>query len=390
MKKLNIPFHRPFITDDEINEVVETIKSGWWTTGPKAQKFEQEFNEYIGSKRSIVVNSWTAAAHLSLEAIGLKEGDEVIVPAITFTASAEIVCYFKAKPVIVDVDPVTLNISQMEIEKAITKKTKAIIPVHYGGMPCDMDEIMVIAKNYSAGDGIKVIEDAAHSLPAFYKNRLIGTIGDVTCFSFYVTKTLATGEGGMICTGNDEIADRCKVMRLHGISHDPWNRYTDEGSWYYEVISAGYKYNFTDIQAALGIAQLKKLNTMLEMRKEIAAKYDEAFKDCELLEIPARLSDRESSYHLYSIRLNLEKIKINRAQFINELKNAGVGSSVHFIPLYRHPFYRDNYYPELKNFPVSEESYPRLVSLPIFPGMTTEQTDYVCDRVLTILNSVKK
>ncbi|RJP69483.1 MAG: DegT/DnrJ/EryC1/StrS family aminotransferase [Ignavibacteriales bacterium] len=390
MKKLNIPFHKPFITDDEIKEVVDTIKSGWWTTGPKAQQFEMEFNSYIGSKRSVVVNSWTAAAHLSLEAIGIKEGDEVIVPSITFTASAEIVCYFKAIPVIVDVDPVTLNISPSEIEKAVTKKTRAIIPVHYGGMPCDMDEIMEIAKKSSANGGLKVIEDAAHALPAYYKDKMIGRISDVTCFSFYVTKTLATGEGGMICTDDEEIADRCKVMRLHGISHDPWNRYTDEGSWYYEVISAGYKYNFTDIQAALGIAQLKKLDAMLEMRKAIAAKYDEAFKSCGLLEIPTRLNDRESAYHLYPIRLNLEKLKINRSQFINEIKNAGIGSSVHFIPLYRHPFYKNNFNPEIKNYPVSENEYPRLVSLPIFPGMTDEQIDYLSDRVLSILKSSEK
>ena len=390
MKKIPIPFHKPFITDDEINEVVDTVKSGWWTTGPKAQQFEKEFNDFIGSKRSVVVNSWTAAAHLSLEAIGLKEGDEVIVPAMTFTATAEIVCYFKAKPVIVDVDYNTLNISPSEIEKAITKKTKAIIPVHYGGMPCDMDEIISIAKKHSTNGGIKVIEDAAHALPAYYKSKLIGRIGDVTCFSFYATKTLATGEGGMVCTDDEEIAERCKVMRLHGINHDPWNRYTDEGSWYYEVISAGYKYNFTDIQAALGLSQLKKINTMLGMRKSIAEKYDEAFKECGLLEIPLRLDDRESAHHLYSIKLNLEGLTINRSQFINELKNAGIGTSVHFIPLYRHPFYKDTFNLEEKSFPVSEAAYPKLVSLPIFPGMEPVQTDYVIENVLAILKSHKR
>lgn len=386
MKKFNIPFHKPFITQDEIDGVVDTIKSGWWTTGPKAQQFEKEFNEFIGSKRSVVTNSWTGAAHLALEAIGLKEGDEVIVPSLTFTATAEIICYFKAIPVIVDVDPLTLNISPSKIEKAITKKTKVIIPVHYGGMPCDMDEIMAIAEKYN----LVVLEDAAHALPAYYKNKMVGRIGHITCFSFYATKTLATGEGGMVCTDNDEIADRCKVMRLHGISHDPWNRYTKEGSWYYEVISAGYKYNFTDIQAALGLAQLKKVNSFLQKRKEIAKQYDEAFKDCNFLEIPPHLNDRESALHLYSIRLNLEKLKINRSQFIDELKNAGIGTSVHFIPLYKHPFYKENFNPDVNNYPVSEAEYPRLVSLPIFPGMEPEEIEYVTEQVISILHIAKK
>ena len=312
-----IQFHKPYITDDEINEVVDTVKSGWWTTGPKARLFEQEFNKYIESKRSIVVSSWTAAAHLSLEAIGLKKGDEVIVPAITFTATAEIVCYFGATPVIVDVDPATLNILPSEIEKAITPKTKAIIPVHYGGLPCDMDEIMELAKIHN----LKVIEDAAHSLPAFYKNKKIGTIGDVTCFSFYVTKTLATGEGGMICTNDEKIAERCSIMRLHGINNDPWNRYTKEGSWYYEVVSPGYKYNFTDIQAALGIQQLKKLELLWDMRKDIARRYSNSFCENEAIIIPKEDNIRQSSWHLYSIQLNLEMLKINRSSLLKNLRN---------------------------------------------------------------------
>ncbi|MCX6149031.1 MAG: DegT/DnrJ/EryC1/StrS family aminotransferase [Ignavibacteriales bacterium] len=381
MKQEFIHFHRPFITDDEITEVVDTIKSGWWTTGPKVQKFEHEFNQYIGSKRSVTASSWTAAAHLALEAIGLKAGDEVIVPSITFTATAEIVCYFGAIPIIVDVDKITLNILPEAIEKVVTAKTKAIIPVHYGGLPCDMDEISEIAKKYN----LKIIEDAAHSLPAIYKGKKIGTIGDVTCFSFYVTKPLATGEGGMICTENDEIADRCTVMRLHGISHDPWKRYSEEGSWFYEVISPGFKYNFTDIQAALGLSQLKKIDQLFELRKKIAAKYDAAFKETDLLRIPPRLGDRESSFHLYSIQLNLEKLRITRSKFIDELKKHEIGSSVHFIPLYRHPYYKNAYNLNENDFPNSEYAFPRLVSLPIWPAMTDAQVDKVIESVLSIL-----
>lgn len=386
MKDDFIHFHRPYITDDEINEVVDTVRSGWWTTGPKSKRFEQEFNSYIGSRRSVVVNSWTAAAHLALEAIGLKQGDEVIVPAITFTATAEIVCYFGAKPVIVDVHPETLNILPSEIEKAITPKTKAIIPVHYGGLPCDMDEILDIAKTYN----IRIIEDAAHALPALYKNRMIGTIGDVTCFSFYVTKTLATGEGGMICTEDDQIAERCTIMRLHGISRDPWNRYTSEGSWFYEVISPGFKYNFTDIQAALGLQQLKKVDMLWGMRKTIASKYDACFADSELIKVPPKLNDRQSAYHLYSIQLNLKMLNINRTGFIDALKQCGIAASVHFIPLYHHPFYKENFNLKNSDFPKSESAYPCLVSLPIWPGMTDVQINTVSDKVISLLRKHRK
>ncbi|HRI48115.1 MAG: DegT/DnrJ/EryC1/StrS family aminotransferase [Ignavibacteriaceae bacterium] len=376
-----IPFHKPYITDDEINEVVDSVKSGWWTIGPKTKKFEAEFNDYIGSNYSVSANSWTAAAHLALEAINLQEGDEVIVPAITFTATAEIICYFKAKPVIVDVQKDSFNISPVEIEKAITKKTKAIIPVHYAGLPCDMDEITDIANNYN----LKIIEDAAHSLPATYKQKKIGTLSEITCFSFYATKTLATGEGGMLCTSNEEIANRASIMRMHGMNRDAWNRYTSQGSWYYEVIAPGYKYNFTDLQAALGLAQLKKVDLLYEMRKTISDLYDTAFNDNEYLITPHKQEDRESAIHLYPLRLNLNKIKINRGQFIEEMKNRGIVCSVHFIPLYRHPFYRDTFSLCHSDFPVSEKIYAEQVSLPIWPGMTDLQINYIIENVLDII-----
>ena len=378
-----IPFHKPLITEDEIIEVTNTIRSGWWTTGPKTIRFEKEFNSYIGAKFSVTTSSWTAAAHLALEAIGLKEGDEVIIPSMTFTATAEIVCYFKAKPVIVDVQKDSFNIDPTKIERAITEKTKAIIPVHYGGNPCDMDEIMSIAKPHN----LKVMEDAAHSLPAWYKNKMIGTIGDVTCFSFYVTKTLATGEGGMLCTDDEEIAKRCSVMRLHGINSDAWKRYTNEGSWYYEVIAPGFKYNFTDIQAALGIAQLKKIDFMLEERKKIFREYNSLLGQNDLIKLYEYKKDRKPSYHLYPILLELDRLRISRSQFIDELKKNGIGTSVHFIPLYRHPYYRDTFKLSEKDFPVSEYLYPRIITLPIWPGMAEEQVERVAD---TINNLTRK
>ena len=386
MSKEFIQFHKPFITDDEIAEVSDSIRSGWWTTGPKTLRFEQEFNSFIGSKFSISAGSWTASAHLALEAYKLKENDEVIIPAVTFTATAEIICYFKAKPVIVDVQKDTFNIDTEQIEKAITNKTKAIIPVHYSGQPCDMDEILAISKKHD----LKIIEDAAHALPAYYKNKKIGTIGDVTCFSFYATKPLATGEGGMICTEDEQVAERCSIMRLHGINKDAWKRYTSEGSWYYEVVSPGFKYNFTDIQAALGLAQLKKIERMLDYRKKIFQMYNSAFKDNPLIKIYNIKKDRESAHHLYPILIDINNLTITRSGFINKLKELGIGTSVHFIPLYRHPYYRDflNLKPEM--FPVSEYIYERVITLPIWPGMQNSQINRVAEAVNNLTKKYKK
>lgn len=375
-----IPFHKPYVDESEVREVTDTIRSGWWTTGPKAQKFESEFNSYIGSRNSLAVSSWTAGAHLALEAIGLKPGDEVIIPAMTFTATAEIVCYFGAVPVIVDVQRDTYNIDPVEVERAITKKTKAILPVHYGGQPCDMDELGELAVN----NNIKVIEDAAHALPASYKGRKIGTISDITCFSFYATKPLATGEGGMICTDDPEIAKRCSIMRLHGIDSDAWKRYTSEGSWYYEVIAPGYKYNFTDIQASLGLAQLKKIDFLHQLRKGIYNKYLLGFGKNEHIKVNDIKTDRNSSHHLFPIELDLKKLTIDRSRFISEMKKSGIGASVHFIPLYRHPFYRDTYNLNLKNYPNSESIYSDIITLPIWPGMS----DHQIERVIEVVNGL--
>lgn len=386
MNKDYLLFHKPFISEEEINEMVDTLRSGWLSMGPKTIKFEEEFNKYIGSKKSVAVNSWTAAGHLALEAFGIEKGDEVIVPTMTFPATAEIVCYFGAKPIIVDVQEDTLNISLTEIEKSITPKTKAIIPVHYGGQPCDLDEIQQIANVYN----LKILEDAAHSLPATYKGKKIGTISDVTCFSFYATKTLSTGEGGMICTNDQEIAERCAIMRLHGINRDAWKRYSESGSWYYEVVAPGYKYNFTDLQASLGLPQLKKVDMMWESRKNIASKYLAAFKDFDLITLPTIKPDRESSWHLFPIRLNLEMITKNRAQIIEELKTNNIGVGVHFMPVHQHLYYSETFKLDDKNFPVASATFPRLMSLPIYPGMNDNSVEKVIVTLTEVLNKYRR
>ncbi len=386
MKKDFLLFHKPFISEEEVDEIVDTVRSGWISMGPKTIRFENNFSEYIGVNKSVAVSSWTAAGHLTLEAFGINEGDEVIVPTMTFPATAEIVCYFKAKPVIVDVDEDTLNISLDAIEKAITPKTKAIIPVHYAGQPCDIDEIHAIAKKYN----LKVLEDAAHSLPAKYKGKKIGTISDVTCFSFYATKTLSTGEGGMICTNNEEIAERVKIMRLHGINRDAWKRYTESGSWYYEVVAPGYKYNFTDLQASLGLPQLKKVDAMWNSRKRIAAKYTEALKDIDTIQLHTIKPNRESSWHLFPIRLYLDRLTKNRAQIINELRQKNVGVGVHFMPVHQHLYYSETFNLSDADYPVASAAFPRLMSLPIYPGMTDENVDKVIDALTDTLNKFKK
>jgi len=383
---MEIPFHKPYITEDEISGVVDALRSGWITMGPTTVAFENNFKEYIGTKNAVSMNSCTACLHLALKAIDLREQDEVIVPSVTFTATAEVITYFRAKPVFVDIERETGNIDVSKIEEKITKRTRAIIPVHYGGQPCDLEEILNLAKKYN----LSVIEDAAHAIPAWYKKRKIGTLADMTCFSFYATKPITTGEGGMVTTENDEWADRMKMLRLHGISRDAWKRYTKEGSWYYEVIEAGYKYNLTDLQAAIGLAQLKKVDWMWQKRKAISGQYTEALKPFEELTTPYVKADRESAWHLYVIRLNLEMLKIDRNQFIEELKNRGILTSVHFIPLYRHPYYRDILGYTVDGFSASEWFYERVISLPIYPGMTDENVQFVIDTVSDVARKFRK
>lgn len=374
---MDIPFHKPYITEDEVSGLLDTVRSGWLTMGPKTFEFEREFSGYVGSEHAVAVNSGTSALHLALKAIDLKEGEEVIVPTMTFTATAEVVCYCNAVPVLVDIDRTTGNIDISAIEKAITSRTRAIIPVHYGGLPCDMDQILDIAE----ANKLFVIEDAAHSLPAYYKDKPVGSIGDMTCFSFYATKPLAAGEGGMVTTENEKWAERMRILRLHGISKDAWKRYSNGGSWYYEVLETGYKYNMTDLQASLGLSQLRKLDKMWEMRKHIAQKYTEAFSDVKQLMTPYMDSERVSSYHLYTLKIDPGELNIDRAEFIELLKENGIGTSVHFIPLHRHPFYQNAFSYGVENFPEAEWFYERIISLPIYPGMSEAEIEYVIQTV---------
>jgi len=387
-----LPFHRPYITEDEISEVLDCLKSGWLTTGPKCINFEKAFSEYIGCTYAIAVNSCTAALHLALEAIGTKEGDTVITTPMTFAATAEVIRYFNAKPVFVDIEPDTMNIDVSQFKKTIERlafkgvKTKAVIPVHFAGYPCEMDTIMKIAKSYD----MKVIEDAAHVLPGRYKDHMIGTIGDITCFSFYATKNIATGEGGMAVTDNPEWAERMRIMSLHGISKDAWKRYTAEGNWYYEIIAPGYKYNMTDLAAALGIAQLRKADFFQQRREEIAAQYSNAFNNLPAIETPVLKKYIQHSWHLYVIKLNLEELTIDRNYFIEELKSRGIVPSVHFIPLHIHPYYRDTYGYKPEDFPIAYETFMRIITLPIYPKMSNEDVQRVIEAVRDVSEKYSK
>jgi dTDP-4-amino-4,6-dideoxygalactose transaminase len=381
IKEQTIPFHAAYVGEDEARAAADVIRSGWLTMGPKTVEFEQNFASYVGARHAIGVSSCTAALHLALEAVGLKQGDEVLVPTTTFTATAEVVVYFKAIPVLVDVDPITLCIDPEEARKKVTSRTRAILPVHFAGQPCDMDRI----KDLAASHNLHVIEDAAHSLPASFQGTPVGAISKLTAFSFYATKTLTTGEGGMVTTEDDELADRMKMMRLHGIGRDAWKRYSSEGSWYYEVLNAGFKYNLTDMQSAIGIVQLNKCTEMRSLRARIARQYTEAFSQYEELETPTVLADRESAWHLYVLRLHLDRLKIGRSEFIEQLKQRGVGTSVHFIPLHLHPYYRDAYHYCHESFPVALREYCRSISLPIYPGMSPDQVAYVIEQVSKVV-----
>ena len=381
-----IPFHKPAIAEDEVQSVVDTLRSGWLTTGHKVKRFEEDFARYVGAKHAVAVNSGTAALHLGLDAVGVKEDDEVIVPTMTFTATAEVVLYFKAKPVLVDCQRDTLNIDPTRIEAAITRRTKAIIPVHMGGQPCDMGSIMNIAQRH----GLRVVEDAAHALPASDGGQRIGTIGDITCFSFYATKTITTGEGGMATTDNAEWAERMRVMSLHGISHDAWKRYTKEGSWYYEVLYPGFKYNLTDVAAAIGIEQLKKCDRFWQAREQIARIYQQALADLKEIQLPAHREDDQHAWHLFIIQLNLERLSITRDEFIEALHEQAIGTSVHFIPLHLHPYYRDNFGYKPESFPNASAAFDRIISLPIYPNMTEVEVGRVVGAVRAVAQTHRR
>lgn len=381
-----LPFALPHITQAEIAEVVDTLQSGWLSTGPKTKRFEQQFAEAVGADHAVATNSATAALHLALEALGIGPGDEVIVPVYTFTASAAVIVHCGAQPVFVDVDPVTCNLDPTRLEAAITPRTRAIVVVHIAGLPAEMDAILALAR----ARRIPVIEDAAHAFPASYRGQMIGTLSDLTAFSFYATKTLATGDGGMLTTNNPQYAERCALMALHGISRDAWKRYSAEGSWYYEVLDAGYKYNMTDLAAALGLQQLARREWLLARRQAIAATYTEAFAGLPELETPPDRPYVQHAWHLYQLRLHLDRLTITRDAFIQALSAANIGTSVHFIPLHLHPFYRDTYHLAPEDFPAATQAYQREISLPIYPGMTDDDVADVIAAVRDIVEAHRR
>jgi perosamine synthetase len=372
-----LPFHIPDIGEEEIRAVAETMRSGWLTTGPRVKEFEAAFASFIGARHAVALNSCTAALHLALEAAGVGRDDEVIVPTMTFTATAEVVSYLNARLVVVDCEADSLNIDPVRVEAALTARTKAIIPVHLGGLPCDMTRIRAVAQTR----GVTVIEDAAHALPASRDGGVVGTLGDLACFSFYATKTITTGEGGMVTTDSDTYAERIRMMSLHGISRDGWTRYTASGSWCYDIVAAGFKYNLTDIAAAIGIEQLKKCERLQAQRADIAKQYDAAFAAMPEICLPARVAGAGHAWHLYVIQLNLDRLRINRAEFIDALKHKNIGSSVHFIPLHLHSYYRREFGFTPADFPAATAAYERIVSLPIFPGMRPQDVADVVEAV---------
>jgi len=370
-----LPFHRPLIEEEEIRAVVDVLRSGWLSTGPRVAEFEAEFARYMGAGHAVALSSCTAALHLALAAIGITEGDEVILPTMTFAASGEVVLYFKARPVLVDCQKGTFHLDPEQAAKAVTSRTRAILPVHHSGCPCDMDAILEIARQH----GLKVIEDAAHALPSHYKDKMVGTLGDITCFSFYATKTLTTGEGGMATTDNAEIAERMRILSLHGISKDAWKRYTAEGTWRYDILEAGYKYNLTDLQAALGLVQLGKCDAMRERRVAIARRYSEALGSLEAYDVPSAPDHVQHAWHLYILQVNPGALRIDRNRVIEELKKQGIGTSVHFIPLHLHTLYQRQLGYRSGQFPNAEKRFERAISLPIYPGLREQDTDRVIE-----------
>jgi len=393
-----VPFFRPDLSGGEVEEVVEALRSGWLTTGPRARRFEEEFAAAVSGRHAVAVNSCTAALHLAVEALGLKAGDAVLVPAMTFAATAEVVRYLGAVPILVDCDPVTLN---MDLDDAAAKLADraagrlpesipregpvvGLMPVHVGGLMMDVTGFRSFAREH----GLWVVEDAAHAFPAAWRagsgapwKQCGEATADVSCFSFYANKTITTGEGGMAVTDDPTLAERMRLMSLHGLSQDAWERYSGGKTWDYRIVAPGYKYNLTDVAAAIGIRQLARAEQMRREREAVARGYSDAFAEVEELEIPRDDPDRIHSWHLYPIRLRLDRLRIDRSTFMEKLKEAGVGCSVHWRPLHLHPYYQSTFGWRPEDLPVATSIWERLVSLPIFPGMREEEVRHVVDAV---------
>ncbi|MCG8054878.1 MAG: DegT/DnrJ/EryC1/StrS family aminotransferase [Candidatus Thiodiazotropha endolucinida] len=375
-----IPFHKVDISEQELEAVTQVIRSGWLTSGPVANEFEQSFAKMVNASHAVALNSCTAALHLALEAVGVRQGDEVIVPTMTFAATAEAVLHVQALPVIVDIDPSDHNISLAAVEQAITPRTRAIIPVDFGGQPADIPGLLELAHSQS----IYVIEDAAHAFPAKIQGQSIGSLSDITCFSFYATKTITCSEGGMATTKNREWADRIRRKSLHGISRHPYDRSLGERKWFYDVVEQGWKYNLSDMAAALGLAQLQRVHTMWQRRFEIAVQYTAWLKELDEIELLTIYPSRETSWHLYVIKLISERLTINRDRFIQELEKRGVNSSVHFIPLHLHSYFRSSCHHTIGDMPNALDAFERSISLPIYSSMTDEEINRVGEAVRNI------
>lgn len=394
MRNEFLPFSPPYIGEEEIAEVVDTLRSGWITAGPKVKRFEQEFAATVGAPAALALNSGTAALHLALATLGIGPGDAVITTPMTFCSGVHVIEQVGARPVLVDIEPDTLNIDAVKVRASVEKlireqgdigRIKAILPVHLYGHPCEMDALLEIARDYK----LAMIEDAAHALPARYKGHRIGSfacfssVPILSCFSFYATKNLTTGEGGMLA-GPADLLEEAGIWSLHGMSRDAWKRNGSEGSWYYEVDRPGFKYNMTDIQASIGSHQLRKLSRFRARRLEIVRRYNDAFSQFEQFQVPAERGDSEHAWHLYVLRLNTDRFDISRNQFIEELRVRNIASSVHFIPIHLHPYYRKKYGYDPEDFPIAHREYQRIISLPLSPGMEDRDADDVIEAVLDV------
>ena len=385
MRETFLPFSPPFIGAEEIAAVVDTLGTDWITTGPKTRQFEAEFADYIGTSAALAVSSATDAMLVGLAALGIQPGDEVITTAMTFCSTVHVIEHLGARPVLVDVEPDTLCIDAKAVERAVTPKTRGVMPVHIYGHPCEMDPLLELA----ASKGFFILEDAAHALPARYKGRMVGTIGTATAFSFYATKNMTTAEGGML-TGDPDLIAKARMWSLHGMSRDAYKRYTAEGSWFYEVVLPGFKCNMTDISASLGLQQLKKLPQFQERRREVVWQYQVAFGQLPEVQVPVEREGCESAWHIYPLRLNLDMLTIGRNQFIEEMKARNIGTSVHFIPIHLHPHYRDKYGYKPEEFPVAFENYQRLVSLPLHPRLSDEDVTDVIEAVCDVVKIFRR
>jgi perosamine synthetase len=381
-----VPFHVPSIGEEEIAEVVAALRSGWLTSGERAARLERDLARLLGARHALAVSSATAALHLALRAAGVRAGDEVVVPTFTFTATAEVVVYLGARPVLADVDPVTGNVGAEEIARRLGARTRAIVPVHLGGLPCDLDAIGGLAR----AAGVAVVDDAAHALPARLRGRPIGTLADATAFSFYATKNVTTAEGGMVTTARDDWAEAMALWRLHGLSRDAWKRYAADGGWAYDVVDVGYKYNLPDVLAAIGVAQLRRLGDFSAARRALVARYRAALADCDALALPEEPPGFESAWHLFVVRLEPACLRIGRAEVIAELARRGIGASVHFIPLHRHPYYRRTLATRARDFPGAEALFARCLSLPLYPALAAAAADRVASALLDIVRTYRR